>query len=217
MLRKSAINVSYEDAVAYAEWLSEQTGKRFRLPSEAEWEYAARAGTRTRRFWGDAPSQACKYANVFDKRNQKKLSVRYGISGPHDCEDPYPETAPVGSFDPNPWGLYDMLGNVWEWVQDCYHNSYEGAPADGSAWEEDKCDRRVHRGGPWRLRPKHVRSAHRHGNEPDTRLTPLGFVSPKTSISPFLFILLPFCAVIAGPRAASSWSILLAPSPSGRG
>jgi formylglycine-generating enzyme required for sulfatase activity len=174
--RLPVINVSYEDAVAYAEWLSEQTGKRFRLPREAEWEYAARAGTPYRRFWGDDPSQACKYANVFDKRNQKKLSARYGISWePHDCEDPYPEFAPVGSFDPNSWGLYDMLGNVWEWVQDCYHNSYKGVPADGSAWEKEGCALRVFRGGSWYNRPEHVRTAFRDGDEPDFRNFDLGF------------------------------------------
>jgi formylglycine-generating enzyme required for sulfatase activity len=174
--RRPVINVSWEDARAYAQWLSERTGKRYRLPTEAEWEYAARAGTSYLRFWGDDPSQACKYANVFDKRNQKELSARYEISWePHDCEDPYPQIAPVGSFDPNPWGLYDMLGNVWEWVQDCYHNNYEGAPADGSAWEKEGCALRVIRGGSWYTRPWNVRSASRYRFVPDYRSNSLGF------------------------------------------
>jgi formylglycine-generating enzyme required for sulfatase activity len=178
--RLPVINVSYEDAVAYAKWLSEQTGEEFRLPSEAEWEYAARAGTRTRRFWGDAPSQACEHANVLDKRNEEKLRARYAISWePHDCEDSYADIAPVGQFKPNRWGLYDMLGNVYEWLQDCWHKNYEGAPKDGSrAWEAENdgnCALRVFRGGSWYDDPRGVRSAYRYRLGPDFRNFNLGF------------------------------------------
>lgn len=140
--RLPVIYVSYEDAEAYAQWLSKETGKRFRLPTEAEWEYAARAGTETRRFWGDDPAhtQACDYANVFDSQNAPVLRRRYGAAitwEPHQCPDPYAYTAPVGEFRPNPWGLYDMLGNVCEWVQDCWHENYTNAPEEGSvAWGE---------------------------------------------------------------------------------
>jgi formylglycine-generating enzyme required for sulfatase activity len=166
--RLPVVNVSWNDAVAYAAWLSVETGKRYRLPTEAEWEYAARAGTTTRRHWGDDAVSACRYANVFDRRNERWLRERLGGAidwQPHACEDAFAFTAPVGSFAANPWDLHDMLGNVWEWVQDCSHDSYEGAPADGSAWLEaagGDCDRRVLRGGAWDSNPDWVRSAVRN-------------------------------------------------------
>ncbi len=178
--RLPVINVSYEDAVAYADWLRRETGKRYRLPTEAEWEYAARAGTPYRRFWGDASSQACEYANVFDKRSEEILRARYAISWePHDCEDSYAVIAPVGQFKPNRWGLYDMLGNVYEWVQDCWHENYEGAPKDGSrAWKAENngnCALRVIRGGSWDSKPWGMRSAYRLRGGPDSRNFTLGF------------------------------------------
>jgi formylglycine-generating enzyme required for sulfatase activity len=107
--RQPVINVSWDDAAAHAEWLSQQTAKRYRLPSEAEWEYAARGGTKTAYWWG----------------NQMRNDMAKSGGG----------TSPVGSFPPNPFGLYDTAGNVWEWVQDCWHKSYNGAPTDGSVWQ----------------------------------------------------------------------------------
>ena len=124
--------VSFADVTAYVAWLSARTGKRYRLLSEAEWEYAARAGTDTNWYWGDKQAQACDYANG---------------PGTYPCDDGYADTAPVGSFKPNAFGLHDMLGNVWEWVADCWHPTYHGAPSDGSAWiEEDGCSIRTVRG-----------------------------------------------------------------------
>jgi formylglycine-generating enzyme required for sulfatase activity len=177
------INVSWDDAVAYADWLSEKTGSRYRLPSEAEWEYAARAETRTVRYWpesadGEADA-ACAYANVFDKKNEARIRNSYNTSwGVFECEDDYPFSAPVGQFLPNGWQLHDMLGNVWEWVEDCYHDSYDGAPTDGSSRETadgGKCDRRVLRGGSWNNKPKRVRSGNRNNNRPDNRNNNVGF------------------------------------------
>ena len=138
--------VNWEDAQAYAAWLSAQTGRAYRLPSEAEWEYAARAGTTTRRYWGDDPDEQCAYGNGADRTAKR----RFGGWTVADCTDGALWTAPVGAFLANPFGLHDMLGNVWEWVEDCWHGDYEDAPRDGSAWTRgDDCGRRVLRGGSW--------------------------------------------------------------------
>ena len=162
--RRPVINVTWEDATVYAKWLSAETGKRYRLPTEAEWEYAARAGTETPYWWGDDIKQDSKvWANC------------------NDCGSPWDgnETAPVGQFPANGFGLYDMAGNVLEWVQDCWHDSYKGAPEDGSvAWEEDgkgECDRRVFRGGYWGAIPAYLRSAARSGVGADDGGNGLGF------------------------------------------
>ena len=127
--RRPVINVSWEDAIAYTEWLSAQTGERYRLPSEAEWEYAARAGSTTKYSWGNEIGHNRANCNACGSQwdNEK--------------------TAPVGSFGPNAFGLHDMHGNLWEWVQDCWNDSYQGAPADGSAWTSGACAIRVLRGG----------------------------------------------------------------------
>ncbi|MBZ0070909.1 MAG: SUMF1/EgtB/PvdO family nonheme iron enzyme [Gammaproteobacteria bacterium] len=122
---RPVINVSWEDATAYAHWLSEQTGKRYRLPSEAEWEYAAAGGRSTPYPRGNGHANCFNCGSTWDARF----------------------TAPVGSFAPNPYGLYDTAGNVAEWIQDCYHANYEGAPADGRAWVSADCSGRVLRGG----------------------------------------------------------------------
>ena len=117
--RRPVINVSWNEAQAYVRWLSRQTGQRYRLLSEAEWEYVARAGTETARYWGESASGQCRYANGHDP------------SAP--CPDGYEYTAPVGSFAPNAFGLHDVLGNVAEWTEDCWNDSYAGAPTDGRA------------------------------------------------------------------------------------
>jgi formylglycine-generating enzyme required for sulfatase activity len=180
--KRPVINVSWDEAVKYAEWLSGETGKKYRLPTEAEWEYAARAGTVTRRYWGDDVDfrQACKYANVFDRGSEKELKARYNITwDSFACEDGYATTAPVGSFKPNARGLYDMLGNVFEWVQDCWHESYdEKAPRDGSAWLEGdggKCGLRVIRGGSWYVKPGSVRASNRFRDDAGNRFSCVGF------------------------------------------
>ena len=129
---RPAINVSWEDAAAYAAWLSAETGEEYRLPSEAEWEYAARAGTTTSYSWGP-----------FIGRNQANCE---GCGSRWDGA----RTAPAGSFEANAWGLHDMHGNAWEWVADCWHADYARAPVDGSAWTRGgDCSRRVLRGGSW--------------------------------------------------------------------
>jgi formylglycine-generating enzyme required for sulfatase activity len=152
------INVSWKEAVAYAEWLSKQTGKRYRLPTEAEWEYAARAGTEAAYWWGNEVGK--NHANCAGCGSQWEGK----------------QTAPVGSFASNPWGLHDTAGNVYEWVQDCWHEDYEGAPADGSGslWEEGVCVR-VIRGGSLNLKPWSVRSANRSKDVPFNRYINLGF------------------------------------------
>ena len=187
--RRPVINVSWDDAVAYAEWLSQKTAKNYRLPTEAEWEYAARAGTKTSRYWQEAPDQnpdpACTQANVFDRGNAVRIKSTFTVTwDPFECGDPFPFTAPVGEFDPNAWGLRDMLGNVWEWVRDCWHQSYEGAPDDGSAWAPDDpadCGARVIRGGSWLNLPGTLRSADRVWGTPVYRLYNLGFRLARSS------------------------------------
>ncbi|MCY4026289.1 MAG: formylglycine-generating enzyme family protein [Acidobacteria bacterium] len=157
------IDVSWEDARAYAEWLSAETGERYRLPSEAEWEYAARAGTTTAYSWGADIGQ--------NRANCDGCGSRW------DNE----QTAPAGSFAANAWGLHDMHGNVWEWVEDCWHDSYAQAPADGSAWTRGgDCGRRVLRGGSWYLNPWGLRSALRSWFGVRGRYRDVGFRLART-------------------------------------
>ena len=141
---RPVVNVSWDDAQLFIQWLNGKTGGGYRLPAESEWEYAARAGSVTQYSWGDdvGSNQAncCECGSVWDDR----------------------QTAPVGSFAANVWGLHDIHGNVWEWVQDCWHDSYEGAPADGSVRESGNCGRRVIRGGAWHLYAGVSRSASRN-------------------------------------------------------
>ncbi len=144
--RHPVTNVSWDNAWRYADWLTAQTGEEYRLLSEAEWEYVARARTETARYWGDSESEQCRYAN--------------GDDDDLSCSDGYFEkTAPVGSFQPNGFRLYDVLGNVWEWVDDCWNEDYEGAPFDGSTWYRGDCSQRVLRGGSWNYDPDYLRSA----------------------------------------------------------
>jgi len=174
--RLPVINVSWQDARDYAAWLSGKTGKDFRLPTEAEWEYAARAETLTPRPWEGGLEAACRHANVFDSKHAAELRARWNITWDNfPCEDNYATTAPVGSFQANAFGLHDMLGNVWEWVQDCYHESYNGAPADGTVWEKKDCSQRVVRGGSWNSNPATLRSATRSRSIPGNRNGDLGF------------------------------------------
>jgi len=149
--RRPAINVWWDDARAYVQWLSDKTGKIYRLLSESEREYVARAGTTTAFWWGDTISTVqANYDGTFEYPflSGQKGEFRH-------------RTLPVDSFEPNPWGLYQMHGNVDEWVEDCWHKDYIGAPSDGSAWTNSDCDRHVLRGGSWVSAPWQLRSASR--------------------------------------------------------
>ena len=146
--KRPVVNVDWEDARAYAQWLSEETASKYRLPTEAEWEYVAKAGTTTAYWWGDDAG--------------KNNANCQGCGSQWDST----QTAPAGSFAANPFGLHDTAGNVWEWVQDCWHDNYDNAPIDGTAWEEANdgdCGRRVIRGGSWGFSPGGLRSATRGG------------------------------------------------------
>jgi formylglycine-generating enzyme required for sulfatase activity len=168
--------VSWNDARAYAQWLAKKTGKRYRLPSEAEWEFAARAGSVTARYWGDDPVQACRFANVADQSRFQTM----GFGQKHECTDGHYFTAPAGGYAPNRFGLYDMLGNAWEWTEDCWNAGYAGAPADGSAWLAGDCAQRVCRGGSWSTVPRFARSAARYRNNADHRDNLTGFRLART-------------------------------------
>ena len=151
---RPVVNVSWGDAVAYVEWLSAETGRRYALPSEAEWEYAVRAGTETAYAWGDTVDGRANCA---------------------DCSWSPGRTVTVGSFRANAWGLHDMHGNVWEWVQDCWNASYENAPTDGGARSDGDCGRRMLRGGSWFNAQKFARSASRLSGEATVRGNIAGF------------------------------------------
>jgi len=140
---RPVINVNWIDANRYVAWLSDKTQRRYRLLSESEWEYVARAGSTTRYGWGDDVGQ-----------NNANCD---GCGSPWDNR----QTAPVGSFRANKFGLHDLHGNVWEWVEDCWNWSYSGAPTNGDAWTTGDCSRHVLRGGAWDYRPKAARSASR--------------------------------------------------------
>jgi formylglycine-generating enzyme required for sulfatase activity len=171
--------VGWDDAVAYAAWLAKITGKPYRLPSESEWEYAARAGSTAARpfgnnsFEGVSISLACDNANVFDVTAQ----AVYLFSVPYArCRDGYADVAPVGRFAANAFGIHDMIGNVAEWLADCYTASYWGRPPDGRAWVwKGGCETRVVRGGSWASRPSDARSAKRFDAAPDARASTIGF------------------------------------------
>ena len=172
------IGVSWDDAWLYADWLSQQTGEEYRLLSEAEWEYVARAGTRTALYWGDFVQEQCRNANGYDAVGHAEH--RRSAGEPVGCRDRQPSTAPVGSYLPNGFGLYDILGNVAEWVDDCANYSLEGAPTDGSAWYSGECSDRVFRGGSWWDVPFRLRSAGRVMYPADIRLDRIGFRVART-------------------------------------
>jgi formylglycine-generating enzyme required for sulfatase activity len=151
--------VTFADSRAYVEWLARETGEPYRLPSEAEWEYAARGGTTTLRPWGDAPEEGCEFANTYDVT----ADAAYRLGWPHaGCRDGHADVATVGRFQANSFNLHDMIGNVQEWVQDCATGSYIGRPRDARAWEWlGGCKRRIQRGGSWLTPPDGSRSAYR--------------------------------------------------------
>ncbi len=155
--RHPVVDVSWSDARAYAKWLYRQTGRRYRLPSEAEWEYAARSGSDTAYWWGYEPGR--------------------GRAVCFDCGTQWDNrsTLPVGSFRANSFGLYDTAGNSMEWVADCYHPDYRNAPDDGSTWADGDCGTRVARGGAFNKPSRSMRSMARHHFTPETRINMLGF------------------------------------------
>ena len=154
---RPVIHVSWDDIQGFVDWLNDKTGGSFRLPTEAEWEYAARAGSTTKYSWGNRIGS--------NRANCDGCGSRWD----------YVRTAPVGSFSANAWGLHDMHGNVWEWVQDCWNKNYKGAPGDGRAWTSGDCSRRVIRGGSWFYGPGDVRSADRDRDARARRNVGFGF------------------------------------------
>lgn len=160
------VNVSWNDAKAFIKWLSGETGQRFALPTEAHWEYAARGGTTGKRFWGGNDADACRYANVADKGNWKDH---------FPCSDGYKFTAPVANYSPNPFGLYDMLGNVEEWCEDVYDKNAYAKHARNNPVVTSGGTARVFRGGGWYAGPGDMRAANRISSTPDYRFVSLGF------------------------------------------
>ena len=161
--------ISWNDATRYTQWLSDKTGATYRLLSEAEWEYAARGGSLASRYWEDGRDESdhCQFANFADSRS--------GFDWKASCDDGYRHTAPVGSYEANAFGLYDVMGNVWEWALDCWHEDYSGAPKNATTWEYPGCVERVVRGGSRYVGLRGIRSAHRWRYEPATRNQHTGF------------------------------------------
>jgi formylglycine-generating enzyme len=167
------VNVTWGDAVAFCEWLSKKEARKYRLPTEAEWEYACRAGTTTRYFFGNDPAELSKYANTYDISSAKVFPdwSRWAIKS----DDGFPFTAPVGSFKPNAFGLYDMHGNVWEWCSDWYaEDTYKTPPFDDPKGAESG-HRRSRRGGGWHVWSLYCTSFYRNYNTPQSRYLNLGF------------------------------------------
>ena len=163
--------VSWVQAEAYAEWLAKLTGKPYRLPSEAEWEYAARAGDSGRYPWASV-DEACQRANLLDVSGSNVHPEWYWFER---CDDHFASSAPVGSFPPNAWGFHDMLGNVWEWVADCWHPDYSGAPSTSIAWTATPCRKHVNRGGGWGNNQRSLRFSNRDADPATARSDSLGF------------------------------------------
>jgi formylglycine-generating enzyme required for sulfatase activity len=165
--RHPASCVNTEDAQAYAAWVSARTGHRYRLPHEAEWEYAARAGTTAARWWGDEHQSICAHANGADRSFDRVYPGDAKTN--RSCDDGFVQSSPVDAFPPNSFGLHDMIGNVWEWTEDCFTEQL-GAPAQGA-----ECARRSIRGGSWHNFPDALRSAARFWLPRDMRSSSVGF------------------------------------------
>lgn len=175
--RHPVVCVSWNDAMAFVDWLSTRTGKQYRLLTEAEWEYAARAGNATRYFFGNNDNEVCRYGNGADQTGKKTFPTWTALP----CSDGYVYTAQVGSFLPNDFGLYDMLGNTWQWVADCYRAKYPSdAISDGSAWTSSDCKSHVIRGGSWLADPLNLRAAARGSGTPGLRINDTGFRVART-------------------------------------
>lgn len=167
--------VSWDDSKAYTAWLAKKTGRPYRLASDAEWEYAARAGTATLRYWGDSVAETCVSANVADASAVHAGSMAHESPYDFECNDGYAYTSPSGAFKPNAFGLYDMMGNMWQWVEDCWNENYKGAPSDGSAMMAGDCSKHSERGGSWASHPRSIRSAYRIPDDHDNRSNDSGF------------------------------------------
>ena len=167
--RRPVINVTWDQAREYAAWLSRETGNKYRLLTEAEWEYAARAGSEKKYHFGDEIEQLCRYANHADAGTDYEWRNTLCADGTGK------QTAVVGSYAPNAFGLYDMHGNVWEWVRDCWNDHYRRAPRNGQAWLEGDCSKRVVRGGSFGYEAASLRSAYRASIEPRMRNNDIGF------------------------------------------
>lgn len=164
--------VSKNDAEAYADWLTQISGRPYALPTEAQWEYASRAGGSSAYPWGDKVDEACTYGNVADAT----LKAAHPARASQSCGDTYLYTAPAGMHQPNAFGLYDMIGNVWEWVADCWTPNHDALPADGSAVATGFCEESPLRGGAYGTGPLFTRSATRGGPDPRTmRQSWIGF------------------------------------------
>lgn len=171
-------SVTWHQAEAYVAWLAQRSGRPYRLPTEAEWEYAARAGSEAHYTWALSQMEAvtCMHANALDlSAGARHPELTWSLP----CDDGFPETAPVGSFPANRWGVHDMIGNVWEWVEDCWHPDYTGAPTDGRAWldtgESANCKKRVNRGGGWGNGASALRLSSRDADSAGNHSSGLGF------------------------------------------
>ena len=163
--------VSWNDAVSFTRWLSQKSAHAYRLPTASEWEYAERAGAEAAHPWAASAASACEFANVADQNARQ----RFPGWDAFDCNDGYVGTAPVGTFKANAFGLNDMLGNVFEWVQDCWTNDYSKAPVDGSAAVAGDCRLHEARGGSWFTTPSFVSASYRNRFKTDQRATSVGF------------------------------------------
>lgn len=169
-----AVCLSWHDSVAYTGWLAEKTGEPYRLLTEAEWEFVARAGSQTEFAWGESADAGCNVANMFDVEARAALPDMPWDNS--NCSDGYAMVSPVASLEPNSLGLYDILGNVWEWTQDCYVLPYPDLPVDGSSVEvEGECERRTVRGGSWETRPSRLAPAFRGRDNPAQGFRTFGF------------------------------------------
>jgi formylglycine-generating enzyme required for sulfatase activity len=211
--RHPVVCVAFADAKAYVEWLARKTGKNYRLLTEAEWEYAARAGGERADPWSGAPGDACKHANVLDQSFSAlgPLPERLrGYSVQH-CNDGHPFTSPAGSYPANRLGLHDMLGNVWELVEDCWNDSHEGAPADGTARLQGHCSGRVARGTSWanadRLQRPSNRSTQRFAVGQTRRTGTVGFRVARGEAAPAVRAAVPAASAPRRTEASSGSSI----------
>jgi len=176
--RRPVEQVNWDEAQRFVRLISFFGHGRYRLPSEAEYEYAARAGTTASRYWGDNIDDVCTYENIADQSLKKATPELVPVFA--NCDDGYAGTAPVGSKKPNPRGLYDVLGNVAAWTQDCYVDSYRGTPTDGKPNTSGSCTSRVVRGSSWYDVPRFVRLAGRVDFAPEGRSYDLGFRLART-------------------------------------
>ena len=161
--------INWNDAKSYVQWLSQKNNQIYRLPKESEWDYAAKAGAKYSRYWGESSDLACTYANVMDKSGKSAGSIRV----PHNCDDHYVYTSPVGDFKPNSFGLYDIVGNAWEWVENCWDDNYQRA-INKPLSNKETCIKRTLRGGCWNGSPDNALLTSRGGVDSVSRTSKWG-------------------------------------------